>query len=76
VIKIAKSSVEKIRMGLSQCKGKLFADLRVSLQADYGKWHPTKKGLTLGTELWPEFVYAIQKQGKQLREQGLLDSDN
>ena len=75
-IEVVKNSLEIIRFQVTEFRGKRYGDIRVYYRDDNGEWKPTKKGLTLSPELWPEFVDGIRKIGEQLQEQGLLDSDN
>jgi hypothetical protein len=56
-----KNAVEKIRIALRDYKGKRLIDLRVYYQDDAGEWLPTKKGLALTVEQWPEFRAALAK---------------
>ena len=52
---------EKIVFGLSEFKGKKYADLRIYFEDDEGEWKPTKKGITVSLERFWEFKENLQK---------------
>jgi len=69
---IAKNSQERIRFQLTEFKGKQYADLRVYYE-DGDEWKPTKKGLTLSPDIWPEFVQGIEQLTQNMEDAGLLE---
>ncbi len=73
-IEIPKNAVETVCMAITEFRGKTYADLRVYYRDDDGELKPTRKGLCVSPELWPDFANGIQKLGTQLQERGLLDS--
>ena len=64
VHEFAKNSNEVVRASLTHFKGNDYADIRVFYEADDGNHRPTKKGLTLATELLEELETAIKKLKK------------
>lgn len=61
---------EKIVFGLSEFKGKKYADLRIYFEDDEGEWKPTKKGVTVSLERFWEFKENLQKLEEYLLEKG------
>jgi hypothetical protein len=61
---------EKIVFGLSEFKGKKYADLRIYFEDDEGEWKPTKKGITVSLERFWEFKENLQKLEEYLLENG------
>jgi len=59
-----KNPLEEVRASLTVFKGKKYVDLRIYYKGDDGEFHPSKKGLTLSIELFPELEEAV----KRLRE--------
>ena len=74
--KFRKNAVEEVRATLSEYRGHQFFSLRVWTEVEGGKWVPTKKGLTLKTDLFPEFSKAVEKIKAALVETGLLDLED
>lgn len=56
---IKKSAIERIHVGVSEYKGKQYADMRVFFETDGGEWAPTKKGLTVAPAPLPELIAAL-----------------
>ncbi|MFB3906485.1 MAG: transcriptional coactivator p15/PC4 family protein [Acidobacteriota bacterium] len=61
---------EKIVFGLSEFKGKKYADLRIYFEDDEGEWKPTKKGVTVSLDRFWEFKENLQKLEEYLLENG------
>jgi len=56
----AKNALEEIRVGITEFKGKKLIDLRSWYDPGNGEERkPTKKGLTLSVDLFPELKKAI-----------------
>ena len=53
---IAKNSIEKIMVSLSEYKGFTFVDIRVHYEDGTGEWKPTKKGVTITPDKIDELV--------------------
>ncbi|HOV86082.1 MAG TPA: transcriptional coactivator p15/PC4 family protein [Syntrophobacteraceae bacterium] len=64
VYSFPKNPLEEVRAGLTVFRGKQYVDLRIYYKGDDGEFHPSKKGLTLSIELFPELEEAV----KRLRE--------
>ena len=61
---IPKNALEKIVATLGQYKGKPRIDIRVHFQPETSKpdkWLPTKKGINLSPDMWPDFKKLVGK---------------
>lgn len=56
-----KNPLEEVRASVTVFKGKQYVDLRIYYKGDDGEFHPSKKGLTLSLDLFPEIEEAIRK---------------
>ncbi len=56
-----KNPLEEVRASLTVYKGKQYVDLRIYYKGDDGEYHPSKKGLTLSLDLFPDLEEAVQK---------------
>lgn len=63
-----KNPLEEIRASLTVYKGKQYADLRVYYKGDDGEFHPSKKGLTLSLDLFPDLEEAVRKLREEIGE--------
>ncbi len=74
ICKLPKNAREQIVFSLNEWKGKHFLDLRVFLVGeDGGPDIPTKKGLTLAVDLYPQFKKGLAQVEAALIEGGWLD---
>jgi len=58
-----KNSSETVRTSISEFRGKLYCDFRVwsaGASETLGEIRPTKKGLTISTEILPDLLKAVQ----------------
>lgn len=76
VSEFQKNSQQKIRIILSEFKGKKLIHIRLFYQNKQGEYRPTLKGVAFGAECYPDLKRAIQKLEETLIEQGLLDPDD
>ena len=66
-----KNSFEEVRISLTEFKGKELIDLRVYYRPDDGEeMRPTKKGITISPEKFPELKKAILELEKALQKKG------
>lgn len=56
-----KNPLEEIRASVTVFKGKQYVDLRVYYKGDDGEYHPSKKGLTLSLDLFPDLEESMRK---------------
>ena len=64
-----KNAVEEVRVKLVNWKDQDYLDVRVWFNSNGDEFFPTKKGLTIGVELIPKFLDALQKADKVLKEE-------
>lgn len=66
-----KNSFEEVRISLTEFKGKDLIDLRVYYRPEDGEeMRPTKKGVTISPEKFPELKKAILELEKALQKKG------
>lgn len=63
---VGKRSNEQILIGLREFRGARFIDIRAYFETDDGEWRPTKKGITLPIDAFPEFAEVIAGLGETL----------
>jgi hypothetical protein len=56
-----KNANEKVRVELCQFQGKDYINLRIYFQDDDNQWRPTKKGITIASELIEELKKGTDK---------------
>ena len=63
IAEIQKNTLEVIRATLGEYKEKQRVDIRVYYQpdADPNNWIPTKKGINISLDSWPEFKGLVEK---------------
>ncbi len=61
IIEIEKNSREKIRISLSEFKGKKLIDMRIWYVDKEGEYKPSKKGLSISIDKYDELKNAILK---------------
>jgi hypothetical protein len=72
VAEMEKGWNEKIVFGVSEFKGKKYADVRIYFEDDEGEWKPTKKGVTVALERFYEFKENLEKLEEFLLANGLI----
>ena len=73
IFEFEKNSSEVVRTSISEFKGKLYVDFRAWEKPDLnsdrsGEARPTKKGLTISTELLPDLLKAVQAAISHVRD--------
>lgn len=66
VYEFDKNSIEKVRISLTDYKGHRLIDIRVYYENDDKKFLPTRKGISLLLELFPELLKGIEKARKKI----------
>ena len=61
---------EKIVFGVSEFKGKNYANIRIFYEDDEGEWKPTKKGISVNLEDFQEFKEHMEKLDNYIQEKG------
>jgi len=77
ICEFPKNVREKVVLGLSEFKGKHYLDMRIFTAPENGGQDiPTKKGLTLAVDLYPQFKEALAQVETAIVERGLLDLED
>ncbi|GAB4249643.1 MAG: hypothetical protein Kow00109_25690 [Acidobacteriota bacterium] len=67
---------EKILFSVTEFRGKNYADIRIYYEDDEGEWKPTRKGVTVSLDAFPEFFKKVEELGKYLREHGYISGED
>lgn len=76
VCEVCKNSREVFRFRLGEFKGHKFIDMRVFAVEDGKDPAPTKKGLAVSAQLWPQFRAALEQVEAAMIEQGWIDRED
>ena len=76
VFELSKNSMETLRFQVSEYKGREYVDVRIYYLDDDGSLKPTRKGVTVSPDLWPEFLQGVEKLGTELEQRGLLEKED
>jgi len=63
---------EKIVFGVSEFKGKNYANIRIYYEDDEGEWKPTKKGISVNLEDFVDFKQRVEELESYLQEKGYI----
>lgn len=69
IAEIPKNALEKVVATMGEYKGKPRIDIRVHFQPDASEpdnWIPTKKGINLSPDMWPDFKELVGKVDKAI----------
>ncbi len=61
IAELPKGPLDKLVISLREYQGHAFVDLRLHFLGDDEQWHPTKRGVTISPNQWPEFLEAVGK---------------
>jgi len=64
-----KNPLEEVRSSITFFKGKQYVDIRIYYKGDDGEFHPSKKGVTISVDLFPDLETGIQKLKEVLGEE-------
>lgn len=65
---IERNRTEKIRVELSNYRGKDFISVRIYFLADNGEWRPTKKGVTVRPDQLDELIGLLNQAKEKVPE--------
>ncbi len=65
---IERNRTEKIRIELSNYRGKDFISVRIYFLADNGEWRPTKKGVTVRPDQLDELIGLLSQAKEKVPE--------
>jgi hypothetical protein len=63
---------EKIVFGISEFRGKNYANIRIYYEDDEGEWKPTKKGISVNLEDFQEFRQRMEDLNAHLEKEGYI----
>ena len=71
-----KNATEVVRVSLTEYRGRKLVDVRVYYSDSEGQYHPTKKGVSLSVDVYPDFKRAMLALEKVLLERDLLSPED
>jgi hypothetical protein len=76
IAQFEKNATEVVRISLTEYRGRKLVDVRVHYTDDEGQYRPTKKGVSLSLEIYPDFKRALTALEKILLERELLSPED
>ena len=76
IAQFEKNATEVVRVSLTEFRGRKLIDLRVYYTDDDGEYRPTRKGIAISVDGYPEFRNAIARLDKVLLDQKLVTADD
>jgi len=78
ICEFSKNVRERVVLSLNEFKGKHYLDMRIFTAPENGGAQdiPTKKGLTLSVDLYPQFKEALAQAEAALISHGLVDRED
>jgi len=71
-----KNATEVVRVSLTEYRGRKLVDIRVYYSDSEGQYRPTKKGVSLSVDVYPDFKRAMLALEKVLLERDLLSPED
>jgi hypothetical protein len=76
IAQFEKNATEVVRVSLTEYRGRKLVDVRVYYSDDEGQYHPTKKGVSLSVDVYPDFKRALLELEKILLERDLISPED
>lgn len=76
IAQFEKNATEVVRVSITEFRGRKLVDLRVYYTDDEGEYRPTRKGISISVDGYPEFRNAIARLDKVLLDQKLVTADD
>ena len=76
IAQFEKNATEVVRVSLTEYRGRKLVDVRVYYTDDEGQYRPTKKGVSLSLDVYPDFKRALVALDKILLERELLSPED
>lgn len=76
VAEFNKNPLDLVRVTLRTYKSKQYVDVRQFYRDDEGEWKPTKKGVSMSTDLLPELRNGVLLAEKRLKKLEAAAEDN
>lgn len=71
-----KNATEVVRVSLTEYRGRKLVDVRVYYSDSEGQYRPTKKGVSLSVDVYPDFKRALLALEKILLERDLISPED
>ena len=71
-----KNATEVVRVSLTEYRGRKLVDVRVYYSDSEGQYRPTKKGVALSVDIYPDFKRALLALEKILLERDLISPED
>jgi hypothetical protein len=75
IAQFEKNATEVVRVSLTEYRKRKLVDVRVYYSDDEGQYRPTKKGVSLSLEVYPDFKRALAALEKTLLERDLISPE-
>ena len=75
IAQFEKNATEVVRVSLTEYRKRKLVDVRVYYSDDEGQYRPTKKGVSLSLEVYPDFKRALTALEKTLLERDLISPE-
>ena len=76
IAQFEKNATEVVRVSLTEYRGRKLVDVRVYYSDDEGQYRPTKKGVSLSVDVYPDFKRALLDLEKILLERDLISPED
>ena len=76
IAQFEKNATEVVRVSLTEYRGRKLVDMRVYYSDDEGQYRPTKKGVSLSVDVYPDFKRALLELEKILLERDLINPED
>ena len=76
IAQFEKNATEVVRVSLTEYRGRKLVDVRVYYSDDEGQYRPTKKGVSLSVDVYPDFRRALVELEKILLERDLISPED
>jgi hypothetical protein len=76
IAQFEKNATEVVRVSLTEYRGRKLVDMRVYYSDDEGQYRPTKKGVSLSLDAYPDFKRALAALEKILLERDMLSLED
>ena len=76
IAQFEKNATEVVRVSITEYRKRQFIDVRIYYSDDEGQYRPTKKGVSLNPEVYPDFKRALAALEKTLLERDLLTPED
>ena len=76
IAQFEKNATEVVHVSLTEYRGRKLVDVRIYYSDAEGQYRPTKKGVSLSLEVYPDFKRAMLALEKVLLERDLISPED